>query len=172
MVPSAYSPKSGKYRSPRSGGDGPPQFPPTFTPLTFSPLRRGWSAKRALLETLAQVLPAQAGMVPVVFMVGSAYHSSPRSGGDDPSLSVTSSPASTFSPLRRGWSHYRISYSSASLRPTLRKMCDRPLTDPHRFPVPARSAAICSHKSWEINPHHKLGKSELTCTIIVSSCEN
>ncbi len=51
--------------SPRSGGDGPATVSDLGRAVPFSPLRRGWSGRLRAPPRRQQVLPAQAGMVPL-----------------------------------------------------------------------------------------------------------
>ncbi len=94
----------GRRRSPRSGGDGPFNWPVKQVGVSFSPLRRGWSVGGGDIECAAQVLPAQAGMVRPVANRASPAIGSPRSGGDGPGGPWGGHTSGTFSPLRRGWS--------------------------------------------------------------------
>ncbi|ALC04816.1 hypothetical protein CDES_01745 [Corynebacterium deserti GIMN1.010] len=96
--------KIGRTRSPRSGGDGPSDVGHEHPISEFSPLRRGWSHATGLHRPRRAVLPAQAGMVRVKGMQVQRSLSSPRSGGDGPSLARVFAFRRKFSPLRRGWS--------------------------------------------------------------------
>ncbi len=91
-------------RSPRSGGDGPKSKDELIALVGFSPLRRGWSLSFLKMVGSCQVLPAQAGMVPLLSQNGGVMSSSPRSGGDGPDYVRGAGIEVEFSPLRRGWS--------------------------------------------------------------------
>ena len=73
-----------RARAPRAGGDGPAVPTPLMTEVPCSPRRRGWSRPTQIPRIRLLVLPAQAGMVPNVYLAPKAFWGSPRVGGDSP----------------------------------------------------------------------------------------
>ncbi len=104
MVPPPPAAAHPRWRSPRSGGDGPSLWGVRGTPVVFSPLRRGWSQARWRWHERCHVLPAQAGMVRTPGPSSTSDGCSPRSGGDGPQSILEHGDLIQFSPLRRGWS--------------------------------------------------------------------
>ena len=69
-----------------------------------SPLRRGWSHQPGRPHVLHDVLPAQAGVVPLPTPLYERHTSAPRSGGGGPNGNFGKQTYDECSPLRRGWS--------------------------------------------------------------------
>ena len=71
--------------APRSGGGGPPAIEGSDCFVMCSPLRRGWSLQRETQIVLQDVLPAQAGVVPILSRLALSAVSAPPQAGVVPS---------------------------------------------------------------------------------------
>ena len=104
VVPPSVTVYADDVRAPRSGGGGPTDAAELAAELLCSPLRRGWSRTLPHSGHCSIVLPAQAGVVPLVLGLIPSIWCTPRSGGGGPWSIFAKTGTMRCSPLRRGWS--------------------------------------------------------------------
>ncbi len=104
-----------RCRRPRAGGVGPCWQLPWANQSRSSPRRRGWSPGEPAAERSADVVPAQAGLVPRRTRGRTICRCRPRAGGVGPSHRATGPHHVASSPRRRGWSGERLTWHTSGL---------------------------------------------------------
>ena len=89
---------------PRMSGDDPQDMWKIQILNPYSPHERGWSWRIRQEKYFCEVFPAWAGMILWIFLSIMEQMSIPRMSGDDPSLAISFSFSSKYSPHERGWS--------------------------------------------------------------------
>ena len=90
--------------APRARGDGPSGVGHMAGTLLCSPRTRGWSPGARTYHQTFVLLPAHAGMVPIVLSRRSGRPPAPRARGDGPPPCAARPPCRSCSPRTRGWS--------------------------------------------------------------------
>ena len=104
MVPGLCLRRSPRRGAPRASGDGPERAGDEHTRSECSPRERGWSLTGLDPGQLALVLPARAGMVPLMTRGHRQAGCAPRASGDGPDACLDPTEAGLCSPRERGWS--------------------------------------------------------------------
>ena len=118
MVPCRTLRKDRPQGFPRASGDGPLIPAAQSGKYMFPPRERGWSLREVLVQPLAAVSPARAGMVPHSTEAGVPRGGFPRASGDGPSALSFCLNVPMFPPRERGWSHdYQLPPTSCSVSP-------------------------------------------------------
>ena len=105
MIPLISFQRLSMYGYPCTSGDDPSLSEFIEFSKQLSLHKRGWSFKEVALSKIVKVIPAQAGMIPVVLAPVITSTSYPCTSGDDP---ITSYNSLSFFPLslhKRGWSY-------------------------------------------------------------------
>ena len=110
MVPSTPTPERSSVSAPRARGDGPTASLRSDSSNSCSPRTRGWSQLVILRVFVAEVLPAHAGMVPVMREVTRFRRGAPRARGDGPPRLARVKSLWLCSPRTRGWSLTTCTY--------------------------------------------------------------
>ncbi len=104
MVPPPSSSPGSPRAAPRTRGDGPEGDANKFLGYNCSPHPRGWSPLDSGLRCPFILLPAPAGMVPLLSGLATALTTAPRTRGDGPTPGVQQYTGLACSPHPRGWS--------------------------------------------------------------------
>ena len=104
MVPRAAGTAAAARTAPRARGDGPAAIRRIVHEPTCSPRTRGWSRGAGTQGAEPGLLPAHAGMVPVLAAARPERQAAPRARGDGPTITCRSPGMRFCSPRTRGWS--------------------------------------------------------------------
>ena len=112
MVPRRPGSARAGSAAPRARGDGPYPGEKGRRLVDCSPRTRGWSRIGGRRRFRGNLLPAHAGMVPVVMLAHPARRPAPRARGDGPASTDRSPSVYSCSPRTRGWSHVLLRASA------------------------------------------------------------
>jgi len=115
MVPPVSATWPAPCSAPRARGDGPGSASGSRRSWTCSPRTRGWSPSVRCATALPKLLPAHAGMVPVVNSTNGERAAAPRARGDGPRSCSSTAACSSCSPRTRGWSPHPLEKATQSL---------------------------------------------------------
>ena len=115
MVPGSANIPSDFCTAPRARGDGPDRLIAPIRQTPCSPRTRGWSPSVRCATALPKLLPAHAGMVPVVNSTNGERAAAPRARGDGPRSCSSTAACSSCSPRTRGWSPHPLEKATQSL---------------------------------------------------------